>query len=479
MTKILAEQIRNCYFLGKKLARLRIYRNERISVDPTGRQEYVASPSGWVLLNEYPCPIEDGTLSIPELELEPTGSRANGLPTMVYMDAIVDESGSERCSVLALHSLMNGGAEVIEGYDQTGARKQITLTTISFEKTKDFVSFARPDGRMRYKPKSGVRLEFVKDVQCVKQGDSVTLPTNDLGFEPDSSGKPTVIYILLEKARGGKSHYIGTMHFEIDEANPKTGQAFIYNDLGPREIMVEKDPIPDCGYLGKSAVLRIYRTTKFSPHPAHPNKYVSDAGSDEHVKDVDCSIKNGTLHIPAFPLEVERDERGKPTALYTGMLVDETGVERGALFSDIAIDDSGTKESPVRLQIANAPTPKRNPLKVYRSRDFHHYRSEGRWAYAPKLESLEYVMDISYEIKDGALTIGTWTIDIDDDEIKEDETDTPIVIYRGTIVDAGIERTAFTGYIAGRPARLIITESDQSKVIVKLFKRSPFRARNG
>jgi hypothetical protein len=478
MTKILAEQIPNCYFLGKKLARLRIYRNEKISFDPTGRQEYVASPSGWALLNEYPCPIEDGTLNIPELNLEPTGTRANGLPTMVYMDAIVDESGSERCSLLALHSLMNGRAEVIEGYDQTGVRKQITLTKVRFERTNDFVPFARPDGRVRYKPKPGVRLEFAKEVQCVKQDGSVTLPSNDLGFAPDSNGNPTVIYILLEKPRRGGSHYLGTMHFEIDEADPQTCKALFYNDLGPREIMVEKDPIPDCGYLGKSAVLRIYRTTKFSPHPTDPNKYISDAAGDEHVKDVECSIKNGTLHIPVFPLEVDRDERGKPTALYTGMLVDERGVERGALFSDIAINDFGIKESPVTVQIANAPSPKLNPLKVYRSRDFHHYRSEERWAYAPKSESLEYVMDISYEIKDGALIISAWTIDIDDDEIKEDETDTPIVIYRGTIVHAGIERIAFTGYIAGKPARLIVTESEQSKVIVNSFKRSPFRARN-
>lgn len=161
------------------------------------------------------------------------------------------------------------------------------------------------------------------------------------------------------------------------------------------------------------------------------------------------------------------------------MLVDETGVERGALFSDIVIDESGSKESPVTLQIGNVPTQTRNPLKVYRSRDFHHYLSEGKWAYAPKIDSLEYVMDISYEIRDGALTIGTWTIDIDDDEIKENEADTPSVIYRGTIVDAGIERIAFTGYIAGKPARLIIIDSDQSRVIVNSFKRSPFRTRSG
>jgi hypothetical protein len=478
MTRILAEQIPNCYFLGKK-ARLRIYRNEKISVDPTGRQEYLASPSGWSLLNEYPCPINDGILSIPELELEPSDTRANGLPTVVYMDAIVDESGAERCSVLALHSLMSGYARVIEGYDQAGISRQMTLTKISFEKTKEFVSFARPDGQVRYKPKSGVRLEFVKEVQCLKQGDSVSLPPNDLGFEPDSNGKPTVIYILLEKTRGGKSNYLGTMHFEIDEADPRTVQAFIYNDLGPWEIVVKKDPIPDCGYLGKSAVLRIYRTTKFSAHPTDPYKYVSDRGSDEHVKDVECSIENGTLNIPVFRLEVDRGGRGKPRALYTGMLVDETGVERGALFSDIVFDDSGTKESPVTLQIGNVPTPTRNPLKVYRSRDFHHYLSGGKWAYAPKADSLEYVMDISYEIRDGALTIGTWTIDIDDDEIKENEAETPGVIYTGTIVDAGIERIAFTGYIAGKPARLIIIESDQSRVIVNSFKRSPFRARSG
>lgn len=261
MTRILAEQIPNCYFLGKK-ARLRIYRNEKISVDPTGRQEYLASPSGWSLLNEYPCPINDGILSIPELELEPSDTRTNGLPTVVYMDAILDESGAERCSVLALHSLMSGHARVIEGYDKTGIRKPITLTKISFEKTKEFVSFARADGQVRYKPRPGVRLEFVKSVQCVKQGQSISLPPNDLGFEPDSNGKPTVIYILLE-TRDGKPNYLGTMHFEIDEAKPRTVQAFIYNDLGPREIMVKKDPIPDCGYLGKSAVLRSIERQSF------------------------------------------------------------------------------------------------------------------------------------------------------------------------------------------------------------------------
>jgi hypothetical protein len=478
MTRIQAEQIPNCYFLGKS-ARLRIYRNEKISVDPTGRNDYLAAPSGWKVLNEYACPIEGGRLTIPEIELEPTVTRSDGLPTMVYMAVLIDESGFERCSVLDLNALMSGYQPVIEGYDQAGVRKLITLTQVSFEKTNQFVSFTRADGQVRYKPKPGVRLEFAKEISCVKQGEAVTLPPIALDFEPDSAGRPTVIFILLEKTRNSKSsRYLGTMHFELDETNPKAAEAFIYTDLGPQEIMVEKDPIPECGYLGKSAILRIYRTSKFSPDPSDSTKYVSVPGSDEHVKDIGCTIKNDTLYIPVFPLEVDRDSEGKPTALFTGMLVDYAGVERGALFSNISIERVGTRQSPVTLKFANAPTPDRNPLKVYRSRDFYHYKSDGKWAYAPKPESLEYVMDIPYEInKDGALVIGSWTIDIDDDEIQQNETATPNVIYRGIIIVSGVERIAFTGYIAGRPARLITTESEQSKVIVKSFKPSPFRTR--
>ncbi len=298
-------------------------------------------------------------------------------------------------------------------------------------------------------------------------------------FEPDANGKPSVIYILLEKQPDGNSAYVGTAHFEIDELDPTRGQMVLYNDLGPREVMVAKDPIPDCGYLGKSAVLRIYRSKKFSSDPARKGRYISERGSDEHLKDILCSIINETLHIPVFPLEIDTDRQGNPREIFTAMLVDDRGVERGALFSDTAFVEAGTKETPLTLQIANTPNMIRNPLKVYRSRSFHSYLSkDNKWAYAPKLGSLEYVMDVSYEIKDGALTIAQWTIDVGDNEINQDENATPSVIYQGLIVDAGIERTAFIGYVAGVPPRLVTCESEQSKVIVRLFKRSPFCSRD-
>src|SRR5713226_8677176 len=160
MTKIEAERIPNCYFLGKKVATLRIYRNRKISPDPTGLREYIASRSGCELVKEYSCPIIDGTLNIPSIDLEPTGTDANGLPTMLYMDVVIDESGAERCSVLPLYSLMKGLEEVIDGYDATGVRRPIRLAKVRLEKTNEFVSFARDDGCTRYKPKPGVRLEF-------------------------------------------------------------------------------------------------------------------------------------------------------------------------------------------------------------------------------------------------------------------------------------------------------------------------------
>jgi hypothetical protein len=476
LTRIEAEQIPNCYFLGKKLARLRIYRNRKISPDPIGRQKYLISPKGWELLEEYPCPIENGTLHIPTIELEPTYTDANGLPTVLYQAVVVDEKGAERCLLLSLFSLMKGHEKVIDGYDETGAKTSITLVNIKIEKTTEFMPFVSTDDQTRYKPKPGVRLEFVKEIKCVKQSNSLTMPPNIIEFEPDADGNPSVIYILLEEIKKGGLTYVATMHFERDELNPSNWHVILYNDLGPQQITVEKDPIADSGYLGKSAILRIYRSKRFSPDPTDENKYISEPGSDEYVKDVSCSIKDDTLYIPSFPLDIETDAEGKPTVIYTAMLVDENGVERGALFSDTAFENSGSKKSPSVVEIANPPNPKRNPLKVYRSGDFHYYLNEDRnKAYEPKPGSLEYVMDISYEIKDDALVIHQWTIDIDDKDIKQNEDDTPNMIYRGIIIDRGTERIAFTGYIAGVPPRLITYKSNQSKVIVTLFKRSPFR----
>ena len=479
LTRIQAEQISNCYFLGKKLARLRIYRNKKISPDPIGRQAYLGSPKGWHLFEEHPCPIENGILHVPTVELEPTSTDANGLPTVLYRMVVVDERGAERCSLLSLYSLMKGQEKMIDAYDETGVGNPITLVNVRIEKTNEFMPFVRSDGQTRYKPKPGVRLEFVKEIKCVKQGGSLTIPPDTIGYEPDADGNPSVILILLERQPKGKSAYLATMHFERDESNPSNWHAILYDDMGPQQIMVRKAPISECGYLGKSAVLRIYRSKKFSPDPAHENDYVSEPGSDEHIKDVPCSIKDGTLHIPIFPLDIERDAEGKPTSIYTATLVDENGVERGALFSDTAFEVSGSKDSPSKVKIANTPNPKRNPLKVYRSRAFHYYVNEDHNnAYAPKSGSLEYVTDASYEIKDNSLIIHEWTIDIDDKDIKQNEDDTPNVIYRGVIIDGGIERIAFTGYIAGLPPRLIAYESEQSKVIVTLFKRSPFRTRD-
>jgi hypothetical protein len=87
-------------------------------------------------------------------------------------------------------------------------------------------------------------------------------------------------------------------------------------------------------------------------------------------------------------------------------------------------------------------------------------------------------MDLSYEVKDDTLTIGQWTMDVDDGEINEDPSAAPSIIYQGTIVAGGVERISFTGYIADVPPQLIRCESEQSKVIVKMFKRSPFRSRD-
>lgn len=474
LTRIKAEQIPNCYFLGKTLARLRIYRNKKISPDPTGRQKYLVSPRGWELLEEYSCPIENGILHVPTIELEPTYTNLNGLPAVRYIAVVVDEKGAERCSVLSLYSLMKGHKKVIDGYDETGVARSITLVNVRILKTNEFISFISSDGQTLYAPKADARLEFVKEIKCVKQGRSLTVPLNTL-----TDGNSSLIYILLEEVQKGKPSYLATIHFEKDESNPSNWRPVIYKNSKFEQLMFETDPIPECGYLGKSAILRLYHSRKFWPDPTDENKYVSELGSDKHVKDIHCSIKDSTLYIPMFSIDVETDTEGNPTVIYTAMLVDENGVERGALFSDKAFESvSGSKESPSIVKLGNTPNPRRNPLKVYRSRSFHFYLNEGRKAYEPKPESLEYVMDISYEIKDGSLILHQWTIDIDDKDIKQDGDDTPNVIFRGMIIDGGIEKIAFTGHIAGVPPQLITYKSDQSKIIVKLFKRSPFRLRN-
>jgi hypothetical protein len=390
MTKLLAEQIPNCDFLGKGLAKLRIYRNTQISSDPIGRRPYIASPGGWELIKEIACPIRNGNLNIPELDLEPTATDSNGLPTMLYMDVIVDEQGRERCSALALFSLMKGYEQVIDGYDQAGMRQPISLVNVRVEKTSEFVAFERSDGRARYKPKPGVRLEFSRELLCVKQGKAVSLPSSKFDLDSAALDKPNILYLLFEKQADGKSVYLATMHFEIVSSNPERGQAFLYRDLGPREVMVQKDPIPNCEYLGKQALLRIYRSTRFVSDPVRKGKYISEQGSDEHVKDVVGSNKDETLSKPIFAIDVDDGLEGKPSAVYTGMLVDEKGIERGALFSDETFTAAGTKESPLVLKLANEPNAKRNPLKIYRSRSFYHYRGkDGESAYAPKSGSLE------------------------------------------------------------------------------------------
>lgn len=475
--RIKSEQIPNCYFLGGKLAKLRIYQNKKISPDPTGRKKYLASPKGWKLIEEHLCPIENGVLQVPSVELE-TAVDVNGIPNILYDMMIVDEKGAERCSLLALHALMSGTEKVIEAFDEVGNKKPVSLVIVSIEKTNEFVPFLRVDGKTRYKPKSGVPLKSVKTIQCIKQGDSLSLPPNLLSNETDSNGNSSVIYIFLEKLQNGKSAYLATMHFEKNESSPTNIHAILYKDLGPQSQSLETDPIPNSGYLGKSAILRIYRNRKFSPNPTDKNKYIGESDGYEFVEDIHCSIKEDTLYVPNFTLEAETNAEGKPTVIYTAVFVDEIGVERDVFFSDLACKIISSNDLPSTLKLEFIPTVKYNPLKVYRSRDFIYYLNENnKRAYEPKPESLEYVMDISYEIKDSSMMIYQWTIDIDESDINQNEDDTPVVIYKGIIIDRGIERIAFVGYLVENPLRLITYESEQSKVIVNLFKPSPFRRR--
>jgi hypothetical protein len=102
--------------------------------------------------------------------------------------------------------------------------------TVSIYKSNRFIPFVGANGKLCYKPEDRT-LEFVKDIQCLKHGKKVDIPSMDLGYEPDADGNPSVIYVLAERA-GGQLQYLATMHFELDQSDATKAHAYMYNDMG-------------------------------------------------------------------------------------------------------------------------------------------------------------------------------------------------------------------------------------------------------